>query len=292
MPAGASPARATAGVAAACRGGAGQGEAAAEEAQGRGQLLFCAGFEINAWLHVKPSIKLGLSAAWHVHAVHIDTSKKLKAQHAHFAQQQTHPWNTPPLDQTWASDVLQVSNSQFMFPASSPDPLAVVRAEPAFVLGPAGEAPASSSLPGLGAGPLARPASKKYKVSAGGSSSAAGTRAASRDLFSRGSSGENAAQAPADSAAATPAGDRSSSGEGSTAASATAGPAAASDSLAAAAAGTGSSVAAVGLGAWGSQRSSQDSSCSSSDAVSPTGNLEPVVTLTPSTDEARPPVSR
>jgi hypothetical protein len=52
-----------------------------------------------------------------------------------------------------------------------------------------------------------------------------------------------------------------------------------------------SSVAA--LVSWGSRRGSNDSSCDSSDAVSPTrDSVEPAVTLTPSTDEARPPVSR
>lgn len=49
-----------------------------------------------------------------------------------------------------------------------------------------------------------------------------------------------------------------------------------------------SSIAALGLP--GSRRSSNGSSCSSSDAVSPGDTKESAVTLTPSTDEARPPV--
>lgn len=186
----------------------------------------------------------------------------------------------------------QASNSQFLFPALPA--LGAIAASPdAFAIGPVGfTASAGGQVP---EGALtARPRSKKYKVSVGGApptaetSSTSTAAAASQDLFAA----AGAAAAPSESTGDTPA---AAAGEGS-------GSADGASTAASAAQGQVSTASAqeqqkpsessvAGLGTWGSRRGSRDSSCDSSDAVSPACTPE-AVTLTPSTDDARPPVSR
>jgi hypothetical protein len=191
------------------------------------------------------------------------------------------------------------SNSQFVFPPVvlgshplSQGGIEALQSGP-FALGSLGGAASSGGHDGLEAGLAARPRSKKYKVSRGGR--AAGAGAGSIAGAAAAPAGDDAGAGSESAAGSEEDGAQAAAGAGSADGSSTAASAAVPGADAPAAGqarehGGDSSVAAEGP--WGSRRGSNASSCDSSDAVSPSVSPEPVVTLTPSTDEARPPVSR
>lgn len=193
--------------------------------------------------------------------------------------------------------ILQASNSQFLFPAlgaSAQSVSPVLQAE-AFTIGSLGGA-GSAVVEGLQAGLAARPRSKKYKVSSkGGQPSGAGAGASGLDGASTGS---QELLATASEEGKVPGADVSGAAAGSSTGASATTPAAklqgapAGATWASQAPGNGADSSVAAMGSWGCRRDSNASSCDSSDAASPGGSTEQLVTLTPSTDDARPPVSR